>query len=115
MRAAHSQPRSCYLVAECYSDDYDEYREDSGCTEDVGTYCEDCRVLTEALRDLEQQYREVEDERLHSVSVLSRGGTDRIIRDECAYLLKLGKLQRRRNFALEVLLKHQRLEHGDRS
>jgi hypothetical protein len=75
------------------------------------TYCEDCRVLTEALRDMEQQCREVEDGRYLGLSLSSTDSIDRLTREEDVYLERLSKLQRRRDCALEVLLKHQGLEH----
>jgi len=77
-------------------------------------YCEDCRVLTEALRDMEQQCREAEDGSYREFPS-SRGGIDALTRAEDAYLARLNKLQRRRDCALEVLLKHQILEHRERS
>jgi len=76
-------------------------------------YCEDCLVLTDALRDMEQQCREAEDERYRDLPNLKRD-IDALIREEDAYLAKLCKLQRRRDCALEVLLKHQGLEHVGR-
>ena len=90
----------------------DEFVDDAN---ERNSYCEDCRVLTDALRDMEQQCRDTEDERISTASVLSRDGGERFIRDEEDYLAKLWKLQRRRDSALEVLLAHQRLEHSERS
>ena len=77
-------------------------------------YCEDCTILIEALRDMEQQCREAEDESLRTDSFLSFRETEILVRDEQAYLARLEKLQRRRNCALELLLKHQALEHAER-
>lgn len=88
----------------------DECVDDSN---ELDSYCEDCRILTDALRDMEEQRREIEDERISTSSLLNRGGTELFIRDEEDYLGKLWKLQRRRDSVLEVLLKHQRLEHMD--
>jgi hypothetical protein len=76
-------------------------------------YCGDCRVLTEALRDMEQQCREAEDDHYRDFPI-SRCDIDALDRVENAYLAKLSKLQRRRDCALEVLLKHQGLEHSGR-
>jgi hypothetical protein len=78
--------------------------------------CGDCETLTEALRDAEQQCREAEDEParvamgqpLSQVTEPSKEPVD----EEREYLMKIGKLEHRRNCALEVLLKHQRLEHS---
>ena len=75
------------------------------------SYCEGCLVLTEALRDMEQQCREAEDESIHGSPISTTCGLEILTRNEEAYLAKLYKLQRRRDFALEVLLKHQSLEH----
>lgn len=77
---------------------------------DQTTYCEDCRILTEALRDMEQQCREAEDERFQEPFRCRSG--EYLGCEENRYLTKLYRLQRRRDCALEVLLKHQSLEHG---
>jgi len=74
-------------------------------------YCEDCLVLMDALRDMEQQCREVEDESLHASSSLYRRENQTLDNQDELYLAKLGKLQRRRDAALEVLLKPQSIEH----
>jgi hypothetical protein len=66
-------------------------------------YCEDCRVLTEALRDMEQQCRELEDERFRVSAFRTDLGPDALYREEDEYLANLSKLQRRRDCALEVL------------
>jgi hypothetical protein len=92
---------------------YDDDREET--YEARSRYCEDCRVLTDALRDMEQQCREAEDGRYQGLCLSSGTGVDRLIREEDAYLARLSKLQRRRDCALEVLLKHQILEHIERS
>lgn len=71
--------------------------------------CGDCACLIEALREVEQQCREAEDECLQ----LEPGNAEteqRIARAE-RQLEKIKKLEHRRNCALEVLLKHQALEH----
>ena len=77
-------------------------------------YCEDCRILTEALQEMEQQCREAEDEGLPVNSPCSSGHVEALTSPEEAYLAKLRKLQRRRDCALEVLLKHQGLEDTGR-
>ena len=74
-------------------------------------HCTDCDVLTEALRDMEQQCREAEDERFRDISLSSKKSSERLIVEEDAYQARLNKLQHRRDCALEVLLKHQSLEH----
>jgi hypothetical protein len=63
---------------------------------------------------MEQQCREAEDESRIDFSPCSIGDSDRVTRQEDAYLAKLRKLERRRDCALEVLLKHQGLEHAGR-
>jgi hypothetical protein len=93
--------------------DYDDDQEET--YEARPRYCEDCRVLTEALRDMEQQCRETEDGRYRGLSLPSSSSVDVLTREEDAYLARLSKLQRRRDCALEVLLKHQSLEHRERS
>lgn len=89
-----------------YADD--DLREDDARTH----YCEDCRVLTDALRDMEQQCREAEDASYRGLPS-SRPDINALTREEYAYLAKLNKLQRRRDCALKVLLKHQSLEHKE--
>lgn len=92
------------------SDDHShDYLEDA--SETRFRYCEDCLVLMDALRDMEQQCREAEDEGLHKSSSSYRRENRTLDNQEEFYLAKLGKLQRRRDAALEVLLKHQSIEH----
>jgi hypothetical protein len=74
-------------------------------------YCEGCKILTDALRDMELQCREAEDERTQQASAHSRKSGSQLDYDEETFLTKLAKLERRRDFALEVLLRHQSLEH----
>ncbi|PYX94630.1 MAG: hypothetical protein DMG71_11935 [Acidobacteria bacterium] len=75
-------------------------------------HCFDCDTLTEALRDLEQQCREAEDKRRCEAVLSLINDYDEMIRDEERYLARIRKLEHRRNCALELLLKHQRLEHA---
>ena len=86
----------------------DDYRHDQ---QEMEFYCEDCRILIDALRDMEDQCREAEDQRLSTASIPSISAMHQTVEDEMLYLGRLEKLQRRRDCALEVLLKHQRLEH----
>jgi hypothetical protein len=72
-------------------------------------HCFDCDVLTEALRDMEEQCREAEDDRTREASLAVGKSVDRLLGEEEAYQVKLRELQHRRNCALEVLLKHQSL------
>jgi hypothetical protein len=74
-------------------------------------HCMDCDVLTDALRDMEQQCREAEDDRCRGASLFSNKSFDQLMREEDAYQARLSKLQHRRDCALEVLMKHQSLEH----
>jgi hypothetical protein len=94
-------------------DNADEYRKDT--TETRFRYCEDCRILTEALRDMEEQRREAEDERLRGGSLSPSDDIDALDRANEAYMEKLRKLEHRRDCALEVLFKHQALDHAERS
>ncbi|HEX5316207.1 MAG TPA: hypothetical protein VFX22_06100 [Candidatus Kapabacteria bacterium] len=75
-------------------------------------HCIDCDVLTEALRDLEQQCREVEDSRNAETTSLSQKTFDEMLLREEQFVNRLKKLEYRRNCALEILIKHQRLEHS---
>ena len=71
--------------------------------------CDDCNVLVEALRDAEKQCREAEDERLQHARTTK--SFEAILTEEQQFLAKIKKLEHRRDCALEVLAKHQRLEH----
>jgi len=64
-------------------------------------FCSDCELLTEALRELEAERREAEDQLW----------TQRGQREQELGFAKIARLERRRNCALEMLFKHQRLEH----
>ncbi len=91
----------------------DEWRDErTGCDEETRR-CEDCDVLLEALRDAEQQCREFEDA---GARVAERswaaGFSDELLQEENDRLARLRKLERRRDCALDVLLKHQRLDHS---
>ena len=97
-------------MVDAYDEDYPEDYEN----ETPRRYCEDCRVLTEALQDMEQQCREAENEGLKENLLYSSSSIDALTNREDEYLAKLNKLQRRRDCALEVLLKHQGLEHAGR-
>lgn len=73
--------------------------------------CGECEILMEALRDAEQQCREAEDDRAFIAMGESVPKFAEPWDDECLYFNRLRKLERRRDCAFEVLLKHQRLEH----
>jgi hypothetical protein len=80
--------------------------------EDNSRHCDDCDVLVEALRDNEQQCREAEDERAGiSRCLVKAENPDGSFLEEQAHFAKMKKLEHRRDCALEVLLKHQKLEH----
>jgi len=74
-------------------------------------HCTDCDILTKALRDAEQQCREAEDRRNLEVAASTSRKLSQLRCAEDAYLARMKKLEHRRNCALEVLLKHQSLEH----
>jgi hypothetical protein len=74
-------------------------------------HCTDCDILIDALRDFEQQCREAEDRRHQDLALLVSKNQNELLREERTYLERLKKLEHRRNCALEVLLKHQSLEH----
>jgi hypothetical protein len=74
--------------------------------------CEGCNVLMEALREAERQCRELEDAGASRGLSFMKDGSDAAYVEEQDYLLKLQVLERRRNCALEVLLKHQKFEHS---
>jgi len=73
-------------------------------------YCEDCKWLTDAVRDLEQQRRELIDQFSREIGPLSKTSGD-IARVEETFRAKMRTLDHRRNAALDVLAKHQQLEH----
>ena len=75
-----------------------------------GEFCGDCELLTEALRDYEMQCREAEDDHMHALCGFAGADVDAV---DDFYLAKIKKLEHRRDCALDVLLKHQRLEHRD--
>ena len=75
-------------------------------------HCIDCDVLTETLRDLEEQCREVEDSRNAGAIFSPQKTFDEMLFREEQFVNRLKKLEYRRNCALEILIKHQRLEHN---
>jgi hypothetical protein len=90
-------------------DDFDKSGDAIGNSEE-GRYCEDCKWLTEAVRDFEQQRREAMDQYSHDVVILSKFSGD-LVRSEEFFLSKMRTLEHRRDAALDVLAKHQQLEH----
>ena len=92
-----------------------EYEEDDSIIEDSldssDGYCEECKWLMEAVRDFEQQRREVEDQRMRDAEASVGKTPEEVVRDEMLFLAKSRKLEYRRNAALDVLAKHQQLEH----
>jgi len=90
-------------------DSYDE-SEDPIDNPDGIRYCEDCKWLTDAVRDLEQQRREVIDQCSREIGFLSKVSGE-VTRVEEIFLTKMRTLDHRRNAALDVLAKHQQLEH----
>jgi len=79
--------------------------------EPVGLACASCETLTEALREAEQQCREIEDEWASIAATLAKGAIEQLLLSEREHSTRIATLERRRNCALEVLLKHQRLDH----
>lgn len=90
-------------------DDYDE-SEDSVDNPHDNSYCEDCKWLTDAVRDLEQQRREAIDQCSRELGSLSKF-SEEFGRTEERFLARMRTLDHRRNAALDVLAKHQQLEH----
>ena len=78
----------------------------------TGSYhCADCSWLMDALREVEKQYREADDELNRKVTLAPSPGSQES--SDLARVLeeKILKLKCRRDCALDVLLKHQALEH----
>ena len=73
--------------------------------------CPECDILLEALRDAEAQCREIEDQRTSEAKLPSHKSYEQRLCDEEKYQAKIKMIERRRDCALEVLLKHQSLEH----
>jgi hypothetical protein len=90
-------------------DDFNE-NEDAISNPEEGRYCENCKWLTEAVRDFEQQRREAMDQYSHDMVLLSKFSGD-LGRSEELFLSKMRTLEHRRDAALDVLAKHQQLEH----
>jgi hypothetical protein len=90
-------------------DDYDTSG-DSVDNLDESRYCEHCKWLTEAVRDLELQRREAIDQRNREAALLSQSPDERVSGEEL-FIFKMKRLEHRRNAALDVLAKHQQLEH----
>ncbi len=90
-------------------DDFDE-GVDTVDNQEEDRYCEDCKWLTEAVRDLELQRREAVDQYSHDVVILTKFSGN-LERSEELYLSKMRTLDHRRDAALDVLAKHQQLEH----
>ena len=74
--------------------------------------CYDCDILVRALRDLEQQCRDVENEQLVNGLIPLSTGSEGWFEKDQQYLAQLREVEHRRNCALEALLRHQRLEHS---
>lgn len=73
--------------------------------------CSECNYLLEALRDMEQQCREVETARFDELKYRSETSYDQLVGKEHVYQIRMKALEQRRDYALELLMKHQRLEH----
>jgi hypothetical protein len=77
---------------------------------DGSRYCEDCKWLLEAVRDLEQQRCAAIEKRSRTVGLLSKF-SDEFVRREDLFLSKMRTIEHRRNAALDVLAKHRQLDH----
>jgi hypothetical protein len=77
---------------------------------DGSRYCEDCRWLLEAVRDLEQQRCDAIEQRSQKLGFRSKL-SDEFVRREELFLSKMRALESRRNAALDVLAKHRQLDH----
>ena len=77
---------------------------------DRNRYCEDCKWLTDAVRDLEQQRREAIDQRNREAASASQSFAE-LVSGEELFISRMKTLDHRRNAALDVLAKHQQLEH----
>jgi hypothetical protein len=91
---------------------YDDYDESEIPIDnlDGNRYCEDCKWLTEAVRDFEQQRREVMHQHSRGIGPFSKFSGD-LAGSEELFFSKMSTLDHRRNAALDVLAKHQQLEH----
>jgi hypothetical protein len=77
---------------------------------DGSRYCENCKWLLEAVRDLEQQRCEAIEKRSRKEGFVSKF-SDELVRREELFLSKMRTIERRRKAALDVLAKHQQLDH----
>jgi hypothetical protein len=73
--------------------------------------CSECNCFLEALRDMEQQCREAENARFRELEARSEMTCEQLIHEGHLYQIRMQTLERRRDYALELLAKHQRLEH----
>ena len=94
-----------------YEERQDSYGDDSSDNSDEVGYCEECKWLMDAVRDYEQQCREAENQRANDTNLFDQVVTERIVGNETLFLAKIRRLERRRDAALDVLAKHQQLEH----
>jgi hypothetical protein len=105
-------PSARYFLGADMSFEYDNGGESEDPTDDLygNQYCEDCKWLTEAVRDLEQQRREAIDQR-NREAALPFQSPDELVSGEKLFIVRMRALEHRRNAALDVLAKHQQLEH----
>ncbi|MFI5114019.1 MAG: hypothetical protein ACHP7J_02660 [Terriglobales bacterium] len=73
-------------------------------------YCENCKWLLEAVRDLEQQRCDAIEQRSRRLGFLSKF-SDEFVRREELFLSKMRAIEQRRKAALDVLAKHRQLDH----
>jgi flagellar motility protein MotE (MotC chaperone) len=73
--------------------------------------CRDCEWLMDALRDLEQQRREITDTHQKEIRDCESNSPGSLADREQRFSSRMKTLERRRNSTLDVLAKHQVLEH----
>jgi hypothetical protein len=87
--------------------DYSE----SGSFAPTSLACQYCAVFFEAFREAEHQRRDLEDEHLRHLALTANRDPRELRLEEEVYQRKVEKLERWRNAAFDVLVKHQQLEH----
>src|SRR5262249_39101645 len=78
-------------------------------------HCADCRMLIDAVRNLEQQCCDSEKEWACKTSKLSSTNQYELLLEQEKFVTKMKNLEYRRASACERLLKHRRLQHHSKS
>ena len=90
--------------------DYDSGENMADCPD--GHYdCKDCEWLMDAVRDLEEQRRETMEAHNREISLFGKMSPAEFAQCEKRFLSRMNTLELRRNSSLDVLAKHQALEH----